>query len=71
MELFWVPANEENLLTFIKLRAHQSARDCCIWATDSTPSLGYDRLGIEFIWASRLISRFGDLKKRTKLGRLQ
>jgi hypothetical protein len=63
--------NGENHLAFIKLRALQSARECCISATDSTSSLSYAHLGIEFIWASRLISRFGDLKKRTTLGRLQ
>jgi hypothetical protein len=42
--------------------------DCCIPETDSAYPLSYGCLGIKFIWASRLIGRFGDLKKRTEPG---
>ncbi|MCW2078340.1 UNVERIFIED_ORG: hypothetical protein M2193_000515 [Bradyrhizobium japonicum] len=71
MEPFQVPVNDEKHLTFIKLHTPHLSRDCCISATDSAHPLGYVCLGIDFIWASRLLGRFGDFKKRRKLGRLQ
>jgi hypothetical protein len=55
-------------LTFIKLEAIQMPSDCCIPETDSAYPLSYGCLGIKFIWASCLIGRFGDLKKRTEPG---
>jgi len=63
MELFPVPANDQKHLTFIKLHTLQLPCDCCISATDSASRLSYVCLGIKFIWASRLIGRFGEFQE--------